>query len=239
MKFLYLLLIAFVFSIDPAHSQSQFSGWFGNFSTFKLNNKFSIHFDGQLRSTDDIEHISTLLLRTGLNIQVRKNMVATAGYAFINNRRVIAGVSGYAPEHRFWEQFLVSHPFINTSLSHRFRLEQRFISKSVVENNELKNEGNVYANRFRYFFRTMVPLKGRLQPKTPFIGLQNEVFLNFGDKSGVNGEFFDQNRVYLALGYRFSREFDLELGYMNQYINGRNDAFVNNHILQLATYLRL
>ena len=151
----------------------------------------------------------------------------------------MSNISGYAPEHRIWQQFIVSHPIINTSLSHRFRLEQRFIAKSVIENNELKNEGNVYANRLRYFFRTMVPVGGKLEDNTPFTGLQNEVFLNFGDKSGVNREFFDQNRAYVALGYRFNRKFDLELGYMNQYINGRNDAFTNNHVLQLATYLRL
>jgi len=239
MKYKMLFLFFFFLTGKLLHAQAQFSGWFGNFSSFKLSNKLSIHFDGQLRSTDDIEHISTLLLRTGLNLNLRKNMIGTAGYAYIRNRREIGNVSGYAPEHRIWQQFIVSHPVINTTLSHRFRLEQRFIAKSEVDNNELKNEGNVYANRFRYFFRTMVPLGDKLQEKTPFIALQNEVFVNFGDKSGVNGEFFDQNRAYLAFGYRFSQRFDAEIGYMNQYINGRNNSFTNNHILQLATYLRL
>jgi hypothetical protein len=237
MKFKLLIIFVFVANIAPA--QTQFNGWFGNFSTFKLSNKFSIGFDAQLRSTDNIEHIATLLLRTGLNVHVKKNMALTAGYAFIHNRRVVAGISGYAPEHRIWQQFIVSHPVLNTTLAHRFRLEQRFIAKSVVDNNELKNEGNVFANRFRYFFRGLIPIGKKLQQKTPFISVQNEVFLNFGDRSGVNGETFDQNRAYLALGYRFDQQFDLEIGYMNQYINGRNDAFTNNHILQLATYLRL
>lgn len=235
------LLVFFLLTGKIVSAQSEFSGWFANFSTFKLSNKYSIHFDGQLRSTNDIEHLSTLLLRTGLNVNVKKNMIATAGYAFINNRRVIGSFSGYAPEHRLWEQFIVSHPLLNSSLSHRFRLEQRFISRSVINNdsNGLKNEGNVYANRFRYFFRTLLPIGGKLQAKRPFIGLQNEVFLNFGDKSGVSGETFDQNRAYIAIGYRVMNEFDLEIGYMNQYINRAGDAFTNNHILQLATYLRL
>jgi hypothetical protein len=239
MKHLLITVIIFFGAGNLCSAQTQFSGWFGNFSTFKLSNKFSIHFDGQLRSTDDVEHVATLLLRTGLNMHVRKNMTATAGYAYILNRRVIAGISGLAPEHRLWQQFIVSHPVLNTTLSHRFRLEQRFISKSVIEDNELKNEGNVFANRFRYFFRGLIGIGGKLKPKMPFIGLQNEVFINFGDKSGVNGETFDQNRLYLSLGYRVSQQLDLEIGYMNQYINGRNDAFTNNHILQLATYLRL
>jgi|ADGO01.1.fsa_nt_gi hypothetical protein len=237
MKFRLVLFFCLVFYF--AGAQTQFSGWLGNFSTFKLSNKFSIHFDGQLRSTDNIEHLSSLLLRTGLNVHVRKNMIATAGYAFAHSRRVIASVSGYFPEHRFWEQFLIHHPFLHTTLNHRLRLEQRFISKSVVENNALKNEGNVYSNRVRYFFRTMIPLGKKLQPNTFFAGIQDEVFFNFGDKSGVNGETFDQNRIFLSFGYRLSARTDLEIGYLNQYINGRGDAFVNNHIVQFGVYLRL
>jgi hypothetical protein len=65
------------------------------------------------------------------------------------------------------------------------------------------------------------------------------VFLNIGDKSPVNGKFFDQNRFYLALGYRVNPKFDLEAGYMNQYVSGSNDNISRAHILQLATYLRL
>jgi hypothetical protein len=69
--------------------------------------------------------------------------------------------------------------------------------------------------------------------------LQNEVFVNIGDKSAVNGDIFDQNRAYGAPGYRFSSRFDAEMGYLNQYINGRNDAFSNNPIVQMAVYTRL
>jgi len=233
------LVLATIWLSAPSHAQSQFAGWLGNFSTFKLNHPLSIHFDAQLRSTGELEHVQTFLVRTGLNVQVKKNIVATAGYAFIHNRRVIGHVSGYAPEHRLWEQLVVSHPLLHTTLSHRLRLEQRFIARSIPENNSLKNNGNDYANRLRYFFRTMLPLGKTLQPKTFFAAVQNEAFVNIGDKSAVNGEFFDQNRIFLAMGYRFHKAFDLEMGYMNQYINGRGKTFTNNHILQLGTYVRL
>ncbi|WP_366206523.1 hypothetical protein [Flavihumibacter sp. CACIAM 22H1] len=32
---------------------------------------------------------------------------------------------------------------------------------------------------------------------------------------------------------------DLEIGYLNQYVNGRGSAFTNNHVAQLAVYTRL
>jgi len=167
-------------------------------------------------------------------------MVVTAGYAFIHNYRKLGNAEGYLPEHRTWEQFLYNHAVKRLLVTHRLRVEQRFISKAIVENNELKADGNMYANRFRYFIRNILPFK-----KTPvftkgvFAALQNEVFFNFGDKSAVNGKTFDQNRLYIATGYRFHKSFDLEAGYMNQYISGRANASTNNHTIQLAGYLRL
>ena len=72
-----------------------------------------------------------------------------------------------------------------------------------------------------------------------FAALQNEIFINIGNTANVNGEIFDQNRLYLALGYRPHPKADIEIGYMNQYVNGKGNLFTNNHILQLAGYLRL
>lgn len=221
-------------------AQSQFSGWLASFNTFKTGKKTSIHADFQWRSSDELKHTQTLLLRPGLNFHITKKLTATAGYAFIHNRRVVSGISGYAPEHRIWEQLLYTHKLKSIFVNHRFRLEQRFISKSVLQNNELKNAGSVYANRFRYFIRNVLPFhQQKTFSKGLFAALQNEVFVNIGNTANVNGKFFDQNRLYLALGYRLHSSFDLETGYLNQYISGRNGAFTNNHVLQLAGYLRL
>ncbi|PVD50683.1 DUF2490 domain-containing protein [Terrimonas sp.] len=221
-------------------AQSQFSGWLAAFNTIKLNNNFSFYSDVQVRSNDQWQHMQSLLLRPGLNYNIAKNKMLTAGYGYISNRRTVSEVSGYMPEHRIWEQFIVSHPVAFTSLLHRFRVEQRFIGTPVIENNDLKRDNYVYANRFRYFFRTIVPLSGEKKfEKGMFASLQNEVFLNFGNKRNVNGKTFDQNRAYASVGYRVSKTFDIETGYMNQYVSGKNDAITNNHILQLATYLRL
>ena len=227
-------------------AQSQFSGWLASFNTLKTGNKTSLHTDVQWRSSDELKHTQTLLLRSGLNIHLTKQIIVTGGYAFIHNRRLISNVSGYAPEHRIWEQLLYNHKLATGSrgksifVSHRFRMEQRFISKSVVQNNELKNDGSVYANRFRYFIRNVLPFQQQKTfSKGMFAALQNEVFVNIGNTANVNGKFFDQNRLYLALGYRLHSWFDLEIGYLNQYISGRNGAFTNNHVWQVAGYVRL
>jgi len=53
----------------------------------------------------------------------------------------------------------------------------------------------------------------------------------------VNGKTFDQNRFYVALGYRISK-IDMELGYMNQYTKTASGSITNN-IGQFAVYKRL
>ncbi|RYG05963.1 MAG: DUF2490 domain-containing protein [Chitinophagaceae bacterium] len=234
-------LLALLLTTCATFAQSNFTGWVALNNLYRFpNSKFGMHLDVQFRGTSQITHLNSAIFRPGLNWHFHKDMFATVGYAFIEHRRIASGVAGYAPEHRIWQQLIINQPVSFFTLQHRFRLEERFIVRHRLENGDFKTGGNYYATRFRYFGRAVIPLDGA-KPFTKglFGAVQNEVFLNLGDNSSVNGKSFDQNRLYLAIGYRLRKEFDLEVGYMNQYISGVNKAFVNNHILQLATYLRL
>lgn len=241
----HILSISFLlFSGICARCQTQFSGWLADFNTVKTNNKISIHTDFQLRSTDQVENIQTVLLRGGLSYHINNRFILTGGYALIHNRREISGISGYVNEHRLWQQLVFNHSARFggrlTTFQHRLRLEERFIPRLNLIDDQLHKDGIIHANRLRYFFRNITPLTvWSSDRKAPYVAIQNEIFLNVGDNSGVNGKSFDQNRFYLALGYRFNSKFDLEGGYLNQYTKGRDNAFTNNHIVQIATYLRL
>lgn len=224
---------------ERAAAQTQYLGWLADFNTVKVGRKTSIHSDFQLRSSDELAHTQTLLLRAGLNVAVKKNIIITGGYAYVHGRRTVSGISGYLPEHRAWEQLIVNHKIKRALVSHRFRVEQRFIARGVVLNGKVKQHGHGYASRARYFIRNMLPLRKQATfVKGPFAALQNELFMNFGSTRHVNGKAFDQNRLYLATGYRLQPGLDLELGYMNQYISGATSR-TNNHIAQLAMYLRI
>jgi hypothetical protein len=232
------LLVAFSASIT-ASAQQSFSGWLASFNSFKTGKKTSIHFDAQFRSTDEWQGIQTILLRPGINFHLSKKTILTGGYAFVQNRIVVNNVTGRAVEHRIWEQFIFAHKLNPILITHRFRLEQRFIPHMLSLNNELEKDGYSTSNRFRYFLRNILPLKKQdIFKKGMFLALQNEVFLNLFGQQNVNGKFFDQNRFYLAAGYRVSSKADLEIGYMNQYVSGRTTNLTNN-IIQLASYLRL
>jgi len=86
--------------------------------------------------------------------------------------------------------------------------------------------------------RSIIPLAQKVSFKPGvFAAIQNEIFLNIQNKSNINNSVFDQNRIYVAIGYRFNPKVDLEAGYMNQYINGMT-ADVSNNIIQMALYTR-
>ncbi len=243
-----IYLIFFSISFLPcvrlyAQSQNNFNGWLALFSSYKLNKKFAIHFDGQLRSADKWKEAQSFIIRPGVNYMIASNQVATLGYAYVGHHRRIDDVSGWAPEHRIWEQYIInqSFPFLQrpVSLQHRLRLEQRFLSRSEVANTELKTAEYVFSQRFRYFARSIFPLKATAKfTQGMFISLQDEIFFNVTNASVINDKFFDQNRAYGSLGYRLSQKCDIEVGYMYQFIAGRSSN-INNHILQLAGYLRL
>ena len=235
--FLYLAL-TIVMMTTTAHAQVQHAGWIASFNTIKINDQFSIHFDAQVRSTDDLTDLQTVLLRPGINYHLNRNLSVTAGYAFIPNRRTVGGASALLAEHRIWKQLLYSHRLSRSSFSHRLRFELRFIPTAVARSNKVESDGFRDAYRLRYLIRQTVPFaKGQSFDKGFFLALQNEVFANVGDKSAVNGRLFDQNRLYGAAGYRLPQKGDVEIGYMNQYLKNRS-SLINNHIIQLAFYRR-
>ena len=231
-----LLITMLIFTLSGGvKSQTQFAGWLATFQNYKVNDRFGFYFDAQWRSTAQVQQMNALLLRPGINFYFSPAFTGTVGYAFIPQQRISTGVTGYLPEHRVWEQIVFSHAIkpVRATVSHRLRVEHRFIPRHHAEGNDLVKDGHRYAGRVRYFARSVVPL-GAKKEKGMFAAVQNEIFFHT-----ASGGSFDQNRAYIAAGYRMSRQFDLEMGYMNQYIAGTGSASTNNHILQVATYLRL
>lgn len=240
---LFLLILLNTYTIT-AQTRKDFTGWGAVFASYKLNDKLSIHFDAQLRSTDEWEKFQNVLLRPGLNYHFNSKNIATVGYAFIDSQRTVSGITGWIPEHRIWQQYIYRQGFSldgrNTSLQHRFRLEERFVGMGVVEYNELVRDDFEFALRLRYFARMVMPLqKTDNFTKGAFVAFQDELLFNIQNNDRItNGKVFDQNRAYVALGWRFSSKFDFEAGYMNQYVVGRS-LDVSNSIIQLAGYVRL
>ena len=211
-----------------AQTVHQNTGWLFLTNSTKFNDKWGLHFDLQLRSSDEFKDIKNLLIRPGITYSFNKDNNLTVGYLFTQTYN--PGEESIT-ENRAWEQFIHNHKISTINVSHRFRLEQRFIEKVAAD--------DVFAQRLRYFVRFLIPLKKDAQTfeKGFFAAVQDEVFLNIQNKDKVNDSFFDQNRAYLALGYRLQKSIDVEVGYMNQAVRNLS-GHTNNNVVQVALYTR-
>lgn len=242
MKKIFLSVFVLAAAVCQGQQSAQ-TAWLASFNTISFSKKYSLHVELQLRSTDDADQLQTILPRIGINKHLNKRQIITAGYAYIPNRITLMGESEMLAEHRLWQQYIYMQPLSKIiSLQHRLRLEERWLPVATVSNNEISKTSSAYTTRLRYFARTIIPLSKHEQTfqKGLFVSLQNELFFNITDQSNVNGSWFDQNRAYVAMGYRLSKKADIELGYLNQYIKRKEgqEALINN-VAQVAFYTRL
>lgn len=138
------------------------------------------------------------------------------GYAYVYAEPYITGTKDKTKfnEHRIYQQFIKKQMFREVSFQHRFRFEQRFFE------DDLKL-------RLRYFLSVNIPLnRKQIGDKTLYLSGYNEIFLN------SENTFFDRNRLYGGLGYRFSKFVRTEVGLMNQTTNS-----VSRNLLNLITFV--
>lgn len=240
-----LLAVAACMAVLCLHAQTRISdhnqiGWYTTTLTPRISSKFSGHIEYQWRRDNYINDWQQSLLRLGVNYKIHPQVTLHAGYGFIRtypySEHQLAAVPKAFNEHRIYEQVVVNTTVGAASLSHRFRLEQRWLAKyNSLESK--KPDSWTYLNRIRYMPRLDVPLNNHL-----FAALYDEIFIGFGKKLGEN--VFDQNRLGILLGYKFNNRFKLEAGYLNQIvqlareIDGSN-AFQYNSGFIVNTYVNL
>jgi hypothetical protein len=108
-------------------------------------------------------------------------------------------------EHRYWQQYLWSGPALGGAFQSRSRVEQRAIDG---------NDGVAW--RVREFVRHTTTVSQRRQLT---VVVWDEVFVHLNDTTRTSGGF-DQNRLFAGIGVPAGRRGRLEIGYLNQSING-------------------
>ena len=210
-------------------------GWYNYFGTFKLSEKVGLNTEYQWRRENYISNWQQSLLRVGINYHINSRVFFRIGYAwvetFVYGELPINSLGKDFSEHRIFQMIQFSHKEGRLDLQHRFMLEQRFIGKYNSILSEKEDEFPLL-NRMRYMFRFQIPLKGvEIADCTPYLAVYDEVFIGFGKNVAAN--IFDQNRIGVLLGYKFSKNLKVEAGYLNQIlqfgrlVNGKN-VFQNN-----------
>jgi Protein of unknown function (DUF2490) len=211
------------------------NAWFMYFGTHKITDKWSLHLEAQLRRSSGVNIPQQLLLRTGINYHINPQATATFGYAFIETYPYGEfGTKRTFPENRIWEQLQLKNQVGSFEWVSRFRLEQRFSQLPVLKVDFYVVGDAVYTNRFRLLNRFSIPLNGKIiVEKSFYISAYDEFMVNFGKNVALN--IFDQNRAYIALGYKIPKVGRVELGYLNQLlVKSDGKKIENNNTLQVG-----
>jgi len=214
-----------ILSFTPnLYAQSEANNaWLFISHTHKISPKLDILADVQLRSSDHIRELSSILLRTALSYNINKKQSIALGYAHKGDWELEEGHKTYFPEHRVYEQYMHNFKLQRMEIMLRGRLEQRFV----------QDQGYKFSQRGRILLSAQIPLVANPAfTKGIYANLQNEVFLNIQHKDRVNGSVLDQNRPYVSAGYRFSKSLDVEFGY-TRWLQREAEGDQTTHVMQL------
>ncbi len=175
--------------------------WFVYFGNQKINDKWNIQSDFQYRDYRFLGQRNQFLARAGLGYNLKpQNHNLLLGYAYIATDAYdeFDNNTSTKIEHRIYQQYLYKNKIGANSLTHRFRLEERFFP-------------NEFGLRARYFISLQKPLGSKTIAKgNTYLSAYNELFVDIKDPK------FDRNRLYGGLGYGITESLRIETGFMIQ-----------------------
>ena len=242
---LFILFFKFICTFAQKDIATHQNAWVTYLGNHKLTKKTGLHTEYQWRRENGFQNCQQSLLRLGVDYHLNTSFSITGGYGWIETFPYgEQPVLNEFTEHRIWQQFnqknKVETTFKNFEIQHRYRLEQRFLDTYSLNNaNEIIQGNTIFRQRVRYRLMFMIPLsKKSLEENILFLNVNNEVFIGFG--KGIAKNVFDQNRFNAALGWKFSSNFILQLGYLNQYIIKADGIKAErNHTFLISTIYNL
>ena len=217
----------------PAMAQRQThtntNGWFVFNADVALSERWAILFDASARRSGTFDEPMANFVRGGLAYELTDDVRVAVGANWSRTYPYGELPADYpVTERRIWEQLQFGHEIGRLDLSHRYRLEQRFRGR--------RNDPDVdridhweRSNRFRYQVKGTLPLSGdAIEAGEAYVSAAEELFIGIG--RNVQTNIFDQNRATLSLGYRLTRNWRTEVGFLEHVIFKSNGTDVErNH----------
>lgn len=191
--------------------------------------KWRLWVDGQLRLRDDARTLDQAPVRAALGYALSDRASVWLGYMYM---ATLPKGRPTQSEHRIWQQLMLTDSTPFGDVMSRTRLEQRYI------------EG---VEPVEWRFREMIRWSRPIFQGSPFSTVVwDEVFVRMNSTTPSARFGFDQNRVFAGVGYAFSKEGRIEIGYLNQFLQSRtvtrrSQSFGErmNHILSINLFLNL
>jgi hypothetical protein len=193
-------------------------GWYTYTGDHKLAKRWELHTEYQWRRIDFIRAWQQSLARVGLIYSLNDRVKVSGGYTnFVTYPygRYPASDQGVpVPENRIYQDIELTDQHGRLAVSHRFRLEQRWLAQ-LSETNPRKVASWEYQNRVRYQVSLTYPLSGpTINTGEFYLNAFDELFISFGRNVGNN--VYNQNRISAGLGYQIRDNLKVELNYFNR-----------------------
>ena len=217
-------------------------GWYVYNGDHKLSKRWVLHTEYQWRRVELIRSWQQSLARIGLGYKLTDKVKLGSGYTFFTTFPYgdypVADAGVPTIESRTHEDIQISDKVGIVKLSHRFRLEQRWLGLGA-DTNPRQIEGWEYQNRARYQISGTVPLKGvTIDDGEWYVNFFDELFIGFG--RNVEQNIFNQNRISGGLGYQIQDTFKIELNYLNQISqHPKIDPITNKPVFEINNGFRL
>ncbi len=193
-------------------------GWLVYVGDHKIAKQWTLHTEYQARRVDWLRVPQDQLSRLGLGRTLTDRVKVSGGYTYFQSFRYgdYPGVATHraAPEQRLYEDVTLSDPLGRLALSHRIRLEQRWLG-TRGNGGAGPVEKWTYQNRIRYQLSGEFALQGpTLGDGEWYLNFFDELFMGFGPN--VQNNVFNQNRLSAGPGYQFTKGAKVELNYLYQ-----------------------
>ncbi len=192
--------------------------WFNYFGDQPVTDHLSVHLEGSYRRTLGLRQFEQYMFRSGATVVENPHWQSLIAYTYLLAAPTDGGafgpapIAGSLPEHRLLEQQIFEHRLAGegkraATLTHRFRLEQRWLGTETLGRGVANWN---FGERARYRMTFHIPV-GRGSDPRHYIAAFNEVYTLFGPHGGPSPFYSDY--TYAALGTRTGRFFAVEVGY--------------------------
>lgn len=175
-----------------------------------FDDRWGSSFQWEIRFADDISEFSELILKPAGTFNLSPKTSVSLGYTY--------QVKHNDPnEQDIWQELHHTLPIKDVSLTNQFRLEERFLDgiSGIIP-------------RLRYLIQARYPLGS-----TKYLVASEAIQFNLVDKGEGPVGGFEQNQVYVAIGFKWGKYTRIETGYLWRYERRRERDDASDHVIRL------
>ncbi|WP_223606465.1 DUF2490 domain-containing protein [Chryseobacterium sp. OSA05B] len=207
---LIIILMLGMIRLANAQSRDNYNMWFQYLMSARLTDKSTLTALSQYRSFDLAYDTRLFLVSAYVDYEVANEVKPAAGFMFLvldSYKSDNSKKERY--EKRPFQQVTLGGNIGRTSVSHRFRVEERFISNP-----------DEFIVRLRYLISLRIPFNRKGEKEKLYGILKNELRMNV-----VKEDPFDSNRLTAGLGIKVGKNSAIEVAFINQLETGSTSNY--------------